>query len=162
MEFVIFSGVYLCLLIILSAISLMCTSVVMNIYLRDPPVPMSPIVYKFVFQWIGRMVLYRHNSLIAVQPVNKGQSMSVHSLDVDNPETSDNNKIHVSDISLIKDPNVALILEVRKLTKKLADDEQEDCQRFQWKEAARIFDRLFFIMFAFINFFMVLAVFLAI
>ncbi len=145
----------MCLLIILSAISLICTSVVINIYLRDSPVPMSPRMYKFVFQWIGRIVMYKHNSQIADEPVEKGQCGSMPSIDATNPETN-------NDKEVTSDPNETLILEVKKITEKLSDNEQEDCQRFQWKEAARIFDRLFLVAFGFIYFVMILVLFVAV
>ncbi len=140
------SAIYLTSVIVLSGLSLVCTAVVMNIYLMDPPTPMSPLMRNIVFRYIGRLVYYKHQHRVEQEPGKP--NMSSQSLCVKNLE---NETIELSDTILTRTTDGQLLLEIRKLTQKIEEDKKEDNFKYEWKEAAKVLDRVFLIIFGIIE-----------
>ncbi len=69
-----FPAIYLTVVIIVCGCSLVCTAIVMNVYLRDPPVPMSPLMRRIVFGIVGRLVCYKPQN--RVEPESSGVKKS--------------------------------------------------------------------------------------
>ncbi len=195
-----FPAIYLSVIIVLCGCSLVCTAIVMNVYLRDPPVPMSPLMRRIVFGIVGRLVCYKHQN--RVEPESSGvekYSRDLMTTDHDMESEKKNedfteNILATNHDQLICDTrkhrvesapsnversspdrtiseieseqkhgdfndNVItinnegqLLVGIRKLTQQIEENQETDNLKYEWKEAGRVMDRVFLIIFGMATF----------
>ncbi len=131
----------------ISGFSLVCAAIVMNVYLMDPPVPMSPLMQRVVFGMFGWMVCFKHENRVEPTLCSDDKSNSnLKIIDIDQK-----NKDFPPNV-ITTNHEDKLLVEIKKLTQKIEDDKEEERLKYEWKQAGKVLDRIFLIIFGIATF----------
>ncbi|XP_064624985.1 neuronal acetylcholine receptor subunit beta-4-like [Lineus longissimus] len=122
---------YVTALVVLSAMSVIFSIIVLNLYHRDPGVPLPRYFRKIVLYSLGKLVCKK---VPVVKPLKKGQVEAW-------PEKSDANRLSVfvrDQYGTKEDPDVVKSDDLR-----IDTEERDEVVVNEWKLAAEILDRVF-------------------
>ena len=139
---------YLTCMIVVCGFSLIITTLVMNLYHKDPVTPLNKNVRIFIFNILGRMLLFDYHKC-PIHPAgdneklkikHKNEMMVIKDIEGEKDMKADNPSDHVLELRKI-------YAEICKLTGKVKENTEDEALKEEWKKVANVLDRLFLVLF---------------
>ena len=159
-----FTGIYLTLIMAMTATSILICVVVLNLHHRDPNAPVPRWLRHLTYNIMAPMVCmrshinHRGSTVYQLCEFAKDYAMSVHENHADTdqqaPQTSlEDNGICDQMCYLMKGSAKKKVLleevvkHLRQITCKIKEQDEQDSLKAEWKIVAKILDRFFLILF---------------